>query len=183
MANWLARAQATLGDQIGTRALPRPQPLSGAEAANDEAARRWQVCFPGIDPMEVIFAPEATRAEVATLYPGARLDALPDSQGLMPIPDEAAELPGPFDPHDDRRTCQRCTNLDRQQGRDGFRRCLAAQRGELPYVASRDYSPVLNVPKRCEGYLPRPDDSDRRTGRERWPELIADGERLRALPA
>ena len=31
--------------------------------------------------MEVIFAPEATRAEVATLYPGARLDALPDRAG------------------------------------------------------------------------------------------------------
>jgi len=78
MANWLARAQATLADQPADRALPRPQPPSGAEAANDEAARRWQVCFPGIDPMEVIFAPEATRAEVATLYPGARIAVLPD---------------------------------------------------------------------------------------------------------
>ena len=93
-----------LADQPAGRALPRLQSLSGAEAANDEAARRWQVCFPGIDPMEVIFAPEATRAEVATLYPGAILDALPDSQGLMPIPDEAGELPVPVGPYDDRRT-------------------------------------------------------------------------------
>ena len=78
MANWLARAQATLADQPADRALPRPQPPSGAEAANDEAARRWQVCFPGIDPMEVIFAPEATHAEVAALYPGARVEPMPE---------------------------------------------------------------------------------------------------------
>ena len=78
MANWLARAQAMLADQSADRALPRPQPLSGAEAANDEAARRWQVCYPGGDPMEVIFAPEATRAEVAAIYLGARVELLPD---------------------------------------------------------------------------------------------------------
>jgi len=58
MANWLTRAQA-----IASRLAP----------ANDEAARRWQVCYPGIDPMEVIFAPEAKRADVAALYPGARI--------------------------------------------------------------------------------------------------------------
>ena len=163
MANWLARAQATLGDQIGTRALPRPQPLSGAEAANDEPARRWQVCFPGIDPMEVIFAPEATRAEVATLYPGARLDALPDSQGPMATPDEAAELPVPVGPYDDRRTCRQCANLT------AGGRCLAASRGKLSHVASRKYSPVPDQPCRCVAYLPRADDPDRRPGRERWP--------------
>ncbi len=34
-------------------------------------ARCWQVRYPGLEPMEVIFCPEATRAEVAALYPGA----------------------------------------------------------------------------------------------------------------
>jgi len=42
------------------------------------AARRWQVSYPGIDPMEVIFAPEATHAEVAALYPGARVEPMPE---------------------------------------------------------------------------------------------------------
>ena len=62
MANWLARAQA-----IGTRQAP----------ANDEAARRWQVCYPGGDLMEVIFVPEATRGDVAALYPGALIEPMP----------------------------------------------------------------------------------------------------------
>ena len=34
--------------------------------------------YPGSDPMEVIFAPEATRADVAALYPGARIEPLPE---------------------------------------------------------------------------------------------------------
>jgi hypothetical protein len=75
--------------------------------------------------------------------------------------------------HDDRRTCEQCTNLDRHRGRDGFRRCAAARRGDLPHVASRDYSPVPDVPKRCEGFTAKPDDPDQRSGCERWPGLIA----------
>jgi len=43
------------------------------------AARRWRVCFPTRDPLEVTFAPEATRAQVADLYPGARLEPMPET--------------------------------------------------------------------------------------------------------
>lgn len=64
---------------------------------------------------------------------------------------------------DQRRTCDQCANLAR-------RRCLAAWRGEI--VASRDYEPVRDIPRRCEGYAPGADDPDTRPGRERWPELI-----------
>ena len=79
----------------------------------------------------------------------------------------AADLkPHPLPAHDDRRTCLQCANLSS----DG--RCRAATRGELPFAASRKYSPVPGVPKRCESYLPRPNDADRRPGRERWPALI-----------
>ena len=67
---------------------------------------------------------------------------------------------------DDRRTCDQCANLI-------ARRCQAAKRGEI--VASRNYEPIRDLPRRCEGYAPGADDPDRRHGRERWPGLIQKG--------
>lgn len=69
---------------------------------------------------------------------------------------------------DDRRRCDQCANLT------GRGLCLAARRGEI--VANRDYEPVRDQPRRCEGYLPGADDLDRRPGRERWPELRQKGD-------
>jgi hypothetical protein len=65
--------------------------------------------------------------------------------------------------YDDRRRCDQCANLT-DRGR-----CLAARRGEI--VAGRDYEPIRDLLRRCEGYAPGPDDSDRRQGRDRWPGL------------
>jgi len=67
---------------------------------------------------------------------------------------------------DDRRTCDQCANLI-------ARRCQAAKRGEI--VASLNYEPIRDLPRRCEGYAPGADDTDRRHGRERWPGLIQKG--------
>lgn len=53
------------------------------------------------------------------------------------------DTPKPDPYPDDRRTCDQCANL-------AGRRCLAAWRGEI--VANRDYEPVRNIPRRCEGY-------------------------------
>jgi hypothetical protein len=78
----------------------------------------------------------------------------------------AAELPK-LDPFpDDRCTCDQCANLI-------ARRCQAAKRGEI--VASRNYEPIRDLPRRCEGYAAGADDPDRRHGRERWPGLIQKG--------
>lgn len=78
-----------------------------------------------------------------------------------------SETPEPETFPDDRRTCDRCANLE------GWR-CLAAWRGEI--VANRDYEPVRDIPRRCEGYAPGADDPDTRPGRERWPDLIQKGD-------
>lgn len=78
----------------------------------------------------------------------------------------AAELPKPDTFPDDRRTCDQCANLI-------ARRCQAAKRGEI--VASRNYEPIRDIPRRCEGYAPGASDPDRRHGRERWPGLIQKG--------
>ena len=77
-----------------------------------------------------------------------------------------AELPKPDPFPDDRRTCDQCANLM-------ARRCQAAKRGEI--VASQNYEPIRDLPRRCEGYAPGEGDTDRRPGRERWPGLIQKG--------
>jgi hypothetical protein len=74
----------------------------------------------------------------------------------------AADLPKPDPLPDDRRTCDQCANLI-------ARRCQAAKRGEI--VASRNYEPIRDLPRRCEGYAPGAADTDRRPGVERWPGL------------
>lgn len=65
----------------------------------------------------------------------------------------ASEVPWPDPLPDDRRRCDQCTNLT-ERGR-----CLAGWRGEI--VANRDYEPVRDLPRRCEGYAPGGDDPDR----------------------
>ena len=64
------------------------------EAANDPgvAHRRWWIHFPDREPLEVIFAPETTRTEVAALYPGARIEPLPAAPWRAATPAEAREL-------------------------------------------------------------------------------------------
>ena len=113
-----------------------------------------------------LILPDADEAEQAQALAVALADpeaALASFRAL------AADLrPNPAPYPDDRRACRECANLDRQRGRDGFRRCAAARRGELPYIAHRDYCPVPDQPQRCVGYLPHSDDPDQRTGRERW---------------
>lgn len=47
---------------------------------------------------------------------------------------------------DDRITCRACANLSGRQ-------CLAARRREI--VASPEYEPMRDIPRRCEGYVPR----------------------------
>ena len=65
---------------------------------------------------------------------------------------------------DDRRRCSECGNL----GERGA--CLAAYRGEI--VASRSYSPMRDILRRCEGFMPLSSDPDQRHGRDKWARLI-----------
>jgi hypothetical protein len=68
---------------------------------------------------------------------------------------------------DDRRRCRHCLNLLP----NGICK-VASPKGLV--VANRGYRPV-DIPRRCEGYRPCPDDPDRRTGMERWPGLVKKG--------
>jgi hypothetical protein len=69
--------------------------------------------------------------------------------------------------NDDRRRCTDCTNLTT------LGNCLAAWRGDL--AADRDYKPMADILRRCEGYIPKVHDPDQRPGRERWRGLPTQG--------
>lgn len=62
---------------------------------------------------------------------------------------------------DNRRYCIECGNLT-ESGR-----CLAAMRRQI--AASRNYEPIRDILRRCEGFNPLPTDPDQRQGWDRWP--------------
>lgn len=124
------------------------QPAAPMTASEETAIRAWLALIEETDP--------ATIAEVI-----GRCQRDADARDYF-TGRAAAEVPKP-DPFDDRRACDQCANLI-------ARRCTAAKRGEI--VASRNYEPIRDLPRRCEGYAPDATDPDQRPGRERWPGLI-----------
>jgi len=125
------------------------QPSAPLTASEETAIRAWLALIEETDP-----------ATIAEVIGQCQRDA--DARDYF-TGRAAAELPKPDPFPDDRRTCDQCANLI-------ARRCQAAKRGEI--VASRNYEPIRDLPRRCEGYAPGADDPDRRHGRERWPGLI-----------
>jgi hypothetical protein len=93
--------------------------------------------------------------------------ALADPDGALmcyrAVASEREIVVGPID-DDDRRRCTDCANLTPAG------RCLAAQCGDV--VATRNYMPIVDLPRRCEAFAPLPGDPDQRTGAERWPGLV-----------
>lgn len=129
------------------------QPSAPLTACEETAIRAW---------LELI--EETDSATIADVIGQCQRDA--DARDYF-TGRAAAELPKTAPIPDDRRTCDQCANLI-------ARRCQAAKRGEI--VASRNYEPIRDLPRRCEGYAPGADDPDRRHGLERWPGLIQKGE-------
>ena len=123
-------------------------PAEPTSAGEEAAIRAWLALIEETDP--------ATIAEVLNQ---CQRDA--DARDYF-TGRAVAELPKPAPFPDDRRTYDQCANLI-------ARRCQAAKRGEI--VASRNYEPIRDLPRRCEGYAPGAADTDRRPGRERWPGL------------
>ncbi len=124
------------------------QPSAPLTASEETAIRAWLTLIEETDP-----------ATIAEVIGQCQRDA--DARDYF-TGRAAAELPKPDTFPDDRRTRDQCANLM-------ARRCQAAKRGEI--VASRNYEPIRDLPRRCEGYAPGAADTDRRPGRERWPGL------------
>ena len=108
---------------------------------------------------------ETDAAIVAAVLSQCRADV--DARGYFIRQAGEVLQPAVFD--DDRRYCDQCMNLRRDV-------CTIAEpkTGAL-VVANRGYRPVREPPRRCAGYVPGPDDPDRRLGLERWPGLINKG--------
>lgn len=128
------------------------QPSAPLTASEERAIRAWLALIEETDP-----------ATIAEVIGQCQRDA--DARDYF-TGRAAAELPKTDPTPDDRRTCDQCANLI-------ARRCQVAKRGE--FVASRNFEPIRDLPRRCEGYAPGADDPDRRHGRERWPGLIQKG--------
>ena len=129
------------------------QPSAPMTASEETAIRAWLALIEETDP-----------ATITEVIGQCQRDA--DARDYF-TGRAAEELPKPDPYPDDRRTCDKCANLI-------ARRCQAAKRGEI--VASRNYEPISDLPRRCEAYMPGADDLDRRPGAERWPELIQQGD-------
>lgn len=128
------------------------QPSAPLTAEEETAIRAWLALIEETDPATIaeVIGQCQRDADARDYFTGrAAADNVQKNEG------NAA-----FD--DDRRTCNQCANLI-------ARRCHAAKRGEI--VASRNYEPIRDLPRRCEGYAPGAADTDRRPGRERWPGL------------
>lgn len=124
------------------------QPSAPLTASEETAIRAWLALIEETDPATIaeVIGQCQRDADVRDYFTGRA----------------AVELlkPDPFP--DDRRTCDQCANLI-------ARRCQAAKRGEI--VASRNYEPIHDLSRRCEGYAPGVTEPDKRPMRERWPEL------------
>ena len=107
------------------------QPSALLTADEERAIRAWLALIEETDP-----------ATIAEVIGQCQRDA--DARSYF-TGRAAAELPKPDPFPDDRRTCDQCANLI-------ARRCQAAKRGEI--AASRNYEPIRDLPRRCEGYAP-----------------------------
>lgn len=158
MANWLARAHATLTGAATDDVRKHLHRRSITEAANDEATRRWRVYFPNLDPVEVLFAPAATRANVAAFYPGARIEPLPEPFRRTATRAEADEL----------RTLVRATLADAPQEWDeATAAALADPEAALTslraLMADMEPAPIAGSPYAAAPLAERDPGDDRRT--------------------
>jgi hypothetical protein len=147
-----------------TAANDRP----GSTAAPAEAAE-----LRALIPLAFAGASEADLAEVFATACADPDAALTSFHALAANAADASRAPA--EDADDRRRCIACMNLTAGGA------CLAARRGERPGNAPRDYHPVLDVPRRCEHYRPKPGEPDQRPGAQRWPAVVGDTHRLQAL--
>jgi len=110
------------------------QPSAPLTASEETAIRAWLALIEETDP-----------ATIAEVIGQCQRDA--DARDYF-TRRAMAELSKPDPFPDDRRTCDQCANL-------AGVRCMAAKRGEI--LASRNYEPIRDLPRRCEGYMPGPE--------------------------
>lgn len=114
---------------------PAPtKPTAPLTAREESLIRAWLVLIEETDPATIadVLGRCRTDPEAKDYYTGRA----------------AAQLPRADPFRDDRRTCGECANL-------AGRHCKAAKRGDI--VVTRDYAPIRDLPRRCEGFAPGAD--------------------------
>ena len=169
--NLLDIARAAISAEALPQSTPRPDGISYRAIATVAQAAE-------LESLDGIFLAGDTEAERREAMSAALAD--PEA-ALTSFRLLAAEFRERYAPKcvreaDDRRTCTDCANLSMRD-----QRCLAAWRGKRIGNAGRNYHPVIDLPGRCEHYAPKADETDQRSGAERWPEMAADNQRLRAI--
>ena len=136
-----------------------PQKCQGATASNLATRQATQD-----EPLELAALLGAILPGDAQGQAEALAIALADADAaLMSFRALVADLPpAPPDPLPALPTCESCRNLTTLRDRDGYRRCTAAP---------RRYNPAPDIGRRCENFIPLPNDPDQRRGAERWPGL------------
>ena len=173
--NHLAVARAALAE-----VAPSPTAATAATPAQESELRallaRIAAGWSDVDKAEALAValadPEAALTSFKALV--ADMEPAPPVRHYPAGPYTSAPL-AERDPADDRRTCRDCAHLS------GTGRCLSAARGNPPVGTVRTYHPIDDLLRRCEVYAPGPDDPDRRSGAERWPGMVEDAARVRAL--
>jgi hypothetical protein len=178
MINWLERARREIPESANRPTADSDERnLTAVTAVTDQASS--ENSGPSIGSIDS--APDAVLSEIEEAAIRTWLDLIDetdpvvisevlnkcrtDKEALAYFLHRAEEVPNPLFFDDDRRHCTECANLTAR----GL--CLAARRGEV-MASRRTYHPVDHIPRRCEGYAPGPNDTDRRPGRERWPYLL-----------
>jgi hypothetical protein len=152
--NILERYPDAVAAEPSTPVIRRPaNPLTAPE---EMAVRAWLRMIEEVDPVTIakVISDCQKNAEARDYFIAQAVE-----NNLHKYPADMAS-------NSDLRTCVQCVNLTAN-------RCRAAKRGEI--LAPRDYVPVRDLSRRCEGYEPRAGDPDPRHGRERWPGLIRKG--------
>nr|VFJ76496.1 MAG: hypothetical protein BECKFM1743A_GA0114220_109282 [Candidatus Kentron sp. FM] len=172
MINWLERAKreipksATHTDDrnpTAVTAVPHPAESGNSDASNGSIGSTPEAALSKIEETTIrdwLAYIEETDPEIINEVMG---QCLTDAEARTYFLGRTGEVPVPYDPPDDRRHCHQCRNLIA----GGL--CLVAQRGEFKGI--QNLHPLDDIPRRCEGYLPRPDEPDQQTGREHWPGL------------
>lgn len=127
---------------VASVAVANPRTATPAEA--DELRALAAVILPG-DP--------DAQAEALAIALGDIDAAITCFRALAAdVPQRPAALP-------ELPTCAQCRHLTTARDRDGFRRCRAAARGELPGAHSR-YCPDPVAGRRCLAFAPLPGDPE-----------------------
>lgn len=147
--SYLERLKAANPEKQATKLLQKVQ-----EAPFDSFCSSHTVHFPENEGLPVVCYTPAGNTMMVQAMNAEHAEWL---QRMNPKPTTQVLVMDSLGIIDDRQHCADCANLS-QAGR-----CLSAWRGEI--LAGSHDKPIDDLPRRCNGYVPKANDPDQRTAR------------------